>query len=114
MREMILAGTVALAGCATTTADLRERAPFISTQSAKAPDEIAGCIAQQWTERSGVTSSAPRPNGQTLTLTYNALSTALPAATVDIDGTASGSTVAVYARGADSSDKLRAEVNGCL
>ena len=113
MKKFVLLLAIGASAC-TTVSDLRTSDPFVEGRSGKEVQQIASCIAAQWEARSGVTNSTPRPNGQSLALTYTMFSSPLPAAVVDIDAEGEGSIIKAYARKGDRSDKLRSEVTGCL
>ncbi|AHE55543.1 hypothetical protein [Sphingomonas sanxanigenens] len=69
MHRSICLLAVMLSGCAVTASDLRARAPIASLSSTKAVNEIAACVADQWSKQNGAVASTPRPNGTSVTLT---------------------------------------------
>lgn len=101
------------AACAT-VADLRGSEPFIQDTSSKSVQTISACLADQWASRSGVTSTTPRANGYSLTLSYTVYSSRIVAAQIDIEDLGASRSITVYARKGDDNDKLRGEVASCV
>jgi hypothetical protein len=113
MRTVAITAALALAGCATTVADIREREPFIIARSTKSVGALSECFGTAWEHRSGATNSIATEHGFTMTLTYQAFRP-IVSAVIDVTDKGGKRAVVVHAYKGEEREKLRSEIERCL